>query len=80
MLRIKPEVDLKELEKFGFKPLDYGINNIIKYEYRHNIYDTSFWVDADSRNIYLNECYSADLIVIYDLITAGLVEKIEERN
>ena len=74
MLRIKSDVDLKELKKFGFKPLYYG-NNIIKYEYRHNIYDRSFWVDADDRNIYLDECYSADLIVLYDLITAGLVEK-----
>lgn len=78
MLKIRDEIDLKELEKFGFKPLYYGINNIIKYEYRHNIYDLSFWIDVDNRKIYLDECYSADLVVLYDLITADLVVKVNE--
>lgn len=78
MLKIRDSVDLKELEKFGFKPIYYGINNIIKYEYRHNAYDRSFWIDVDTRRVYLDECYSGDLIVLYDLIQAGLVEKVSD--
>lgn len=78
MLKIKDDIDLKELEKFGFKPLYYGINNIIKYAYRHNTYEFSFWIDVDNRKIYLDECYSADLVVLYDLIQADLVEEVGE--
>lgn len=77
MLKIKEEVDLKELEKFGFKPIYYEINEIIKYEYHTNPYEYSIRIDTDSRRIYLDEFFTNDLDVIYDLIQAGLVEKVE---
>lgn len=80
MLKIKDDVGLKELEKFGFKPIYYGIDNIIKYEYAHNPYEYAICVDVDNRKIYLDEFYTSDLNILYDLITAGLVEKIEERK
>ena len=75
MLKIKDDVDLKELEKFGFKPIYYG-KNIIRYEYRKNPYEYSICIVFDIRYIYLDEFYSNDLEVIYDLIQAGWVEKV----
>lgn len=75
MLKIKSEIDLKELEKYGFwqwenvwctntnkKPFNLIDEfNISLYEY--------------DRIIILDE--DADLNVLYDLIKDGLVEKID---
>lgn len=82
MLKIKDNVDLKELEKFGF----------IKYK---NIDDgEDYWCIADlfigeDRRIIqddgINPCKSIDyqlseieIGIIFDLIQAGLVEKVED--
>ena len=81
MLKIKEEVDLKELEKFGFmKYLNLGDGE-------------KYWCIADlfigkDRRILqddgINLCKSTDyklsereVEIIYDLIQAGLVEKVE---
>ena len=80
MLKIKDDVDLKELEKFGFK---YS-----KGEDWHNFslddIDLSL---GDHRELIinsveemLNESISEFVSYIYDLIEAGLVEKIPEQN
>jgi hypothetical protein len=70
MLKIKDNVDLKELEKFGFrydkdclyKQLDYGHIFINNY-----------------RNVCIyNEKSNFQLDTLYDLIKADLVEKVEE--
>ena len=74
MLKIKDNVDLKELEKFGF----------VKYHYRenHDYYmypdtqDYSIYIFIENREIMINKADDNDLIVIYDLIKADLVEKI----
>jgi hypothetical protein len=79
MLKIKDNVDLKELEKFGF------INADEKY------YPTkkNDLIDRKSKNIYIckdreitqmiyDEYDEIDLDIIYDLIKADLVEKVEE--
>lgn len=83
-LRIKDSVDLKELEKFGFmKCLNLGDGE-------------KYWCIADlfigkDRRILqddgINLCKSIDyklseieVNIIFDLIQAGLVEKVEEER
>ena len=76
MLKIKDDVDLKELVKFGFTEIEYldgkvtelsnGTTNIELYD---SIYDK--W---NTRQIFV--IGSADLDTVYDLIKADLVEKI----
>lgn len=74
MLKIKDNVDLKELEKFG-----------IKYDEEDNCYNGN-WISIEiydeiyhkenTRKIYVGA--SAYLDTLYDLIQAGLVEKVDE--
>lgn len=71
MLKIRDDVDLKELEKFGFE-----YNNFCCYKYEdehHNV------IIGQDRIIHYNHfLYHNDLSnIIYDLIKAGLVEKVE---
>lgn len=85
MLKIKDNVDLKELEKFGFQL------NEDKTNYEQKI-DGYWWdiraVDVEDRWL---EHYTEEIgywaftdddelleITLYDLIQAGLVERIEE--
>jgi len=75
MLKIKDNVDLKELEKFGFKydnnmheyEMGYIFNGYISIEKNDRlikpIYDENMWIDIDD--------------ILYDLIKADLVEKVE---
>ena len=79
MLKIKDEVDLKELEKFG---LEFNDNNG-RYEYIERTYDgetyifINFWnkkILFVQRKNYDNIC----LEILYDLIQAGLVEKVKK--
>lgn len=76
MLKIKDNVDLKELEKFGFK-FDGWI-----YVYEQNEF-TGVRINPINRKIGIYN--SADIIidkstltVIFDLIKADLVEKVDE--
>lgn len=74
MLKIKDNVDLKELEKFGFKEEKWycsSNNQII-----HILSKDCFSIDINTRNFtYLNiDFYGLDLI--FDLIQAGFVEKV----
>ena len=96
MLKIKDNVDLEELEKFGFKPkYDENTGNICAYEkkilkneyegllvtlqttqsririFRRYVKTTMIWV-IQKYNDYF------DIDTLYDLIQAGLVEKVEE--
>lgn len=94
MLRIKKEIDLKELEKFGFKNTkndtyyksepndDYErfetnivINPIGNFEKNEIIFEI---VDLDNSEEISNIDIGARLDALYDLITAGYVEKVEE--
>ena len=75
MLKIKDNVDLKELEKFGFdcQDEDYLWNE-----------EANISIDLfnDLRKIYVygtdSEEEYQDLNVLYDLIKANLVEKVED--
>jgi hypothetical protein len=87
MLKIKDNVDLKELEKYGFE-LSGNFGAIKRF------YDKDFGMEEDTllvvefRVIWLiengakesNERYfgNPQLDTLYDLIKDGLVEKVEE--
>lgn len=105
MLKIKDSVDLKELEKLGFKPYrvvwssngDVG-NGTVKYSctfefgngnygQHHQTGVTSLTVDPNTRELQEHidkrfEMYTNvsrfRLLALFDLIQAGLVEKVEE--
>lgn len=77
MLKIKDDVDLKELEKYGFKKEQVGLDMaytkyIIKGNYNEIII---IWLD---RKIQIEAIEMLD--TIYDLIKAGLIEKVGEDN
>lgn len=81
MLKIKDDVDLKELEKFGFKKL-----KSVREVYLFNI-DGSEFLEIIEREIhlYINDeyynCYTGEKTFdkLYDLIQAGLVEKVDDK-
>ena len=84
MLKIKDNIDLKELEKFGFKeyPFYYftDVNKGIYYE------DEDIAINKKNRQVYMkidDEVYEMNLGIksfdyLYDLIKADLVEKVGE--
>ena len=72
MLRIRKNVDLKKLEKFGFKYKKETIGCPEVYEKNTKEGTTDVFV-LD------REIFCQDLDVIWDLIQANLVEKEEEK-
>ena len=83
MLKIKDNVDLKELEKFGFKK--YTTGNLESY-YQNlkfiNGYEREICVDENSHLISIDyydyEFTEKFTDILYDLIKADLVEKVKE--
>lgn len=81
MLKIKDNVDLKELEKYGFKFCERGF-----YRYDRTLEDVPAWtiyITRTHHNIQIivhNPCTMAKELqcLLYDLIQAGLVEKVVE--
>ena len=80
MLKIKDNVDLRELEKFGFK-----LNGENSESYRVNIEDKHYYnrailiVTPVTRKIMIDTGTTfirAKLDILYDLIKADLVEKL----
>lgn len=82
------KVDLKELEKFGFKPkYDEDTGKIYKYIYEYEFCGTKKVVIEIQKDFYMQgqydyvEYWKVELIEfegidkLYDLIRAGLVEK-----
>ena len=77
MLKIKDNVDLKELEKYGFKyngdfPDGWAMVKIYK-PYKYYQEDIYVWND---RTIQVNAIDILD--TLYDLIKADLVEKVSD--
>lgn len=80
MLKIKDNVDLKELEKFGFIKDGFYYSKKINYEY----YKVEIYIELDRKNIIIQNdyydseyaCYIPD--VIFDLIKADIVEKVDD--
>ena len=74
MLKIKDNIPLEELEKFGFFD-DYGnIHKICRNNY------IEYWINTNrSIEIFVNDDSEVVLdTTIYDLIQAGLVEKVSD--
>lgn len=93
MLKIKNNIDLKELEKYGFelyKNFYYDDDEITKldcYLFDCNDNRTYVRVDVKTKEIALHSglfgdspeyYFDTQLDVLYDLIKDGLVEKVEE--
>lgn len=95
MLKIKDDVDLKELEKFHIYPRykcyeftgEIYVDGIYQHLYYGHLKFKKKKISFAKRIIYgyknkymyvLKESDYQDLDVIYDLIKAGLVEKVEE--
>ena len=83
MLKIKDNVDLKELEKYGFE-YDKDRGFYWKYVFLSRYGDEKqYWVDEETRIIYfqLDKCglsiFEYDN-TLYDLIKDDLVEKVEK--
>lgn len=79
MLKIKDSVDLKELEKFGFKDMiDEGVNYYTKqFEFEGEF--RAYWVERDTKIIEIETNTQMTVVLdetIYDLIKADLVEKV----
>ena len=79
MLKIKDDVNFKEFEKFGFE--EYGN----WYTYNHSNYDISIYIDKKEKKIIMHsgefgDCEDGSRVEpkLYDLIQAGLVEKVEK--
>lgn len=72
MLKIKDNVDLKELEKYGFKVIDTDVFKSVHYKQSYFISPNEDKIIVPDKIIMGN-----DLDVIYDLIQAGLVERID---
>ena len=67
-LKIRDDVDLKELEKFGF----------IKYRYNTFYENNKIRVCANKHIRIIAKGTPYDICAIFDLIQAGLVEKVVE--
>lgn len=84
MLKIKDNVDLKELEKFGFEKNEFDELSKIIYEgrrgqafeiiineFNRKIEGYAYGVDGDGEEDHIDD-------TLYDLIKADMVEKIGE--
>ena len=86
MLKIKDNVDLKELEKFGFERDDDSWGDPYYFYYSFTRPDTksemTYTIYEKNRKIILYADIIANLNVgvnkLYDLIEAGLIEKVSD--
>lgn len=78
MLKIKDDVDLKELEKYGFKRNSNFPDGwaMVKTYKKSRYYQEDIYVWND-RRIQVNAIKLND--TIYDLIKDGLVEKVDDK-
>ena len=87
MLKIKDNVDLKELEKFGLELYDYEENGFKYQSYLLDDECTQIVVLDEIENIPKGHIYNPEEYAIsydawdklYDLIKADLVEKVVEK-
>lgn len=82
MLKIKDNIDLKELEKFGLKSMIFGDGDFaLKYKWVYTDKKCLYSTDEEDtiRELDIMEDReirsSFDVDLLYDLIQAGLVEK-----
>lgn len=74
MLKIKDNVNLKELEKFGFEKIDNGyINTYLNNKASYGL--NGIQIDTETRELYA-ELMFEQIELFYNLIKADLVEKV----
>ena len=74
-LRIKSDVDLKELEKYGFEIADEPNKDVVYIKYDG---DNAIYFYNDKEMYFEIQEYSEEIVnILYDLIKADLVEKID---
>ena len=81
MLKIKDNVDLKELERFGFKSetQQKGLIYENKYSFYNDINKVSIYICTDLKIVEPTISFDIeDLDVLYDLINEGMLEKVVE--
>ena len=80
MLKIKDNVDLKELEKYGFELTSGYKCKFYEKTSKENI-ELVYYIDIEFRNITV-VTYDGDEVelddTLYDLIKDGLIEKVGE--
>lgn len=82
MLKIKNSIELRELERFGFEKYQISFNHklIDKYELKilKSKHEINNIIIGEDRIIHYNQMSVCNELedVIYDLIQAGLVEKV----
>lgn len=84
MLKIKDSVDLNELEKFGFKKAKTtnGFTYYYPIAWNYGLY-VELTVNIDktiSLDVNYEDFYTENIDILFDLIQAGLVEKVEQSN
>lgn len=82
MLKIKDFVNLKELEKFGFvTSIKYNPLSYVKKVYLNNADDDKnfYKISKNSRKIELTRLDGELDDTLFDLIQAGLVEKVDDK-
>lgn len=77
MLKIKDNVDLKELEKFGFKYVKNSNYPMLSNEEYYYDYIGTIAI-YETRDIIVKHTGTETMNTLYDLIKADLVEKVEE--
>ena len=83
MLKIKDDIDLKELEKFGFMKASMYAKGMHE-AYILNVTFGRIVLFIEHRGSFIapvEDCirFSDEICVIYDLIKANLVEKVDEK-
>ena len=82
MLKIKDNVDLKELEKYGFENADFNKKYMIRFIYidKEINYET-LYIDKDTKEIFAYDDLQDEKIIMQDewiKDIADLVEKVDE--
>lgn len=81
MLKIKDNVDLKELEKFGFEKVKSFSEPYEGYWQKTYKDHDSIYLEEDTRELNISIIEDTSGIIpttLFDLIQAGLVEKVVE--
>jgi len=76
MLKIKDNVDLKELEKYGF--IDEEKRHPMHCYYSNHNLGSKICVGKINKKIWIEYFADKELNIIYDLIKANLVEKVDQ--
>lgn len=79
MLKVKDNVDLKELEKYGFKKTKF---NSYIIDFGSNHYESNFInISTKDRVIDVVTAYFGhkEISILYNLIKADLIEKVDDK-